>query len=122
MRHKKGNKKLNKPYDQRMALLRGQVCSLFLSGHITTTNARASQVKRLAEKLITRARAGTLHDTREIMKVLYTKEAYLSLKHNVVPAVNHCENGGYLKEYKIGQRRGDGSAMVRLEVPGFSAE
>lgn len=122
MRHQKGNKKINRPFDQRVALLRGMVQSLFLHGHITTTKLRAKQVKKMAEKLITRARAGSLHDTREILKVLYTKESYYSLKHKVVPAVASFNEGGYLKEYKVGYRRGDGSLLVKLEVPGFPAE
>lgn len=76
----------------------------------------------MAERLITRARSGTLHDTREILKVLYTKESYYSLKNKVVPAVSGMAEGGYLKEYKVGYRRGDGSLLVKLEVPGFPAE
>lgn len=122
MRHLKGNKKLNKPFDQRLALLRGQVCTLFLNGHVTTTKARAEQVKRLAEKLICRACSGSLHDTREILKVLYTQDVYFSLKSKIVPLVKDFEKGGYLKEYKVGYRRGDGSLLVRLVVPGFVQE
>ncbi len=122
MRHLRGNKKLNKPFDQRIALLRGQVCTLLLHGHVTTTKARAEQVKRMAEKLICRARTGTLHDTREILKVVYTYEVYLSLKNKIVPLVKDFNKGGYLKEYKIGYRRGDGSLLVKLVVPGFEQE
>ena len=76
----------------------------------------------MAEKLITRARSGTLTDTREIMKVLYTKDSYYSLKHKVVPAVASHNEGGYLTEYKVGYRRGDGSMLVKLEIPGFPEE
>ncbi|MEP0813863.1 MAG: 50S ribosomal protein L17 [bacterium] len=119
MRHKRGNAKLNKPWDQRVALLRGQVSSLLLHGHITTTKVRAREVKRIAERMITRARAGAVHDMREAMKVLYTKEVLYSLEKNVLPAVKDRTDGGYLKEYKVGFRRGDGSLLVRLVVPGF---
>lgn len=122
MRHKRGNKKLNKPYDQRLALLRGQVATLFLHGHITTTKARAKQVKRMAEKLISKARTGKLHNIRDVMKVLYRKNVYYSLKSKVLPAVEDKENGGYLSEFKVGHRRGDGALLVKLEVPGFPEE
>lgn len=122
MRHQRGNKKLNKPFDQRLALLRGLVCTLFLHGHVTTTKARANQVKRLAEKLITHALSGTLHNTREVMKVLYTRDVYYSLKHKVAPLCKGKDKGGYLNEYKVGFRRGDGALLVKLVVPDFSVE
>jgi len=122
MRHQRGNKKLNRPFDQRLALLRGQVSLLFLHGHVTTTKARAEQVKRLAEKLIAHAMSGTLHGTREVMKVLYTRDVYYALKHKVAPACHAKDKGGYLKEYKVGYRRGDGALLVKLAVPDFPVE
>jgi len=122
MRHQRGNAKLNKPWDQRVALLRGQVSTLLLHGHLTTTGARAQEVKRIAERLITRARSGKTHDSREIMKVLYTKDVLYSLKNKVLPAVKNRTNGGYLNEFKVGYRRGDGAVLVRLEVPDFPEE
>ena len=122
MRHKRGNAKLNKPWDQRVALLRGQVSSLLIHGHVTTTAARSQEVKRIAERLITRLRSGEVHDSREAMKILYTKEVLYSLKNKVLPAVKDREKGGYLAEYKVGFRRGDGALLVRLEVPDFPVE
>lgn len=56
MRHKVGKRKLNKPTDQRMALLKNQVQALFLHERVVTTEARAKEVRSMAEKLITRAK------------------------------------------------------------------
>lgn len=59
MRHKVGKRKLNKPTDQRMALLKNQVQALFMHERVVTTEARAKEVRSLAEKLITRAKQDT---------------------------------------------------------------
>lgn len=59
MRHKVGKRKLNKPTDQRLALLKNQVQALFLHERVVTTEARAKEVRSLAEKLITRAKQDT---------------------------------------------------------------
>jgi large subunit ribosomal protein L17 len=59
MRHKVGKRKLNKPTDQRMALLKNQVQALFMHERVVTTEARAKEVRSLAEKLITRAKVDT---------------------------------------------------------------
>ena len=60
MRHKVGKRKLNKPTDQRMALLKNQVQALFMHERLVTTEARAKEVRSLAEKLITRAKVDNL--------------------------------------------------------------
>lgn len=73
MRHRVQGRKLNLPSDQRMALLKNQVRSLIATGHIVTTEARAKEVRRMAERLITRAREDTVHNRRQAAKVLATK-------------------------------------------------
>lgn len=116
MRHKKGNRKLGKPFDQRLALIRGQVDALFQHGRLTTTEARGKEVRRLAEKLITRAKRGGLNDLRYINRFLYTKRAYLNLKNEIVPAVGERKSG-FVSLVRLGYRRGDGAKMVRLYLP-----
>jgi len=64
MRHKVGNRKLNLPTDQRMALLKNQVQALFMHERVETTEARAKEVRRLAEKLITKAKQDTVANRR----------------------------------------------------------
>jgi len=70
MRHKVGNRKLNKPTDQRMALLKNQVQALFLHERVETTEARAKEVRRLAEKLITRAKQDTVANRRLVERYI----------------------------------------------------
>lgn len=66
MRHKKAHRKLNKPTDQRMALLKNQVQALFMHERLVTTEARAKEVRSLAEKLITKAKTDTVASRRYV--------------------------------------------------------
>ena len=70
MRHKVGKRKLNKPTDQRMALLKNQVQALFMHERLVTTKARAKEVRSLAEKLITKAKVDTEANRRYIERYI----------------------------------------------------
>ncbi len=70
MRHKVGHRKLNKPTDQRMALLKNQVQALFLHERLVTTEARAKEVRSLAEKLITKAKVDTVANRRYVERYI----------------------------------------------------
>src|SRR4051812_34578106 len=66
MRHKIAHRKLNKPTDQRMALLKNQVQGLFMHERLVTTEARAREVRAMAEKLITKAKEDTVANRRYV--------------------------------------------------------
>jgi large subunit ribosomal protein L17 len=70
MRHKVGHRKLNLPTDQRMALLKNQVQQLFLHERLVTTETRAKEVRSLAEKLITRAKADSVANRRYVERYI----------------------------------------------------
>ena len=70
MRHKMAQRKLNLPTDQRMALLKNQVQALFTHEKLVTTEARAKEVRRLAEKLITRAKVDTVANRRYVERYI----------------------------------------------------
>ncbi len=70
MRHKVGKRKLNKPTDQRMALLKNQVQALFTHERIVTTEARAREVRSMAEKIITRAKIDTPANRQLVGRVI----------------------------------------------------
>ena len=78
MRHRVQGRKLGLPSDQRRALLFGQVRQLLANGHIVTTETRAKEVRRIAERLITLAREDNLANRRLSMKVLSTQTPYLA--------------------------------------------
>ena len=70
MRHKLSHRKLNKPTDQRMALLKNQVQALFMHEKVVTTEARAKEVRSLAEKLITKAKIDTVANRRYVERYI----------------------------------------------------
>ena len=79
MRHRVQGRKLGLPSDQRRALLHGQVRQLIASNAIVTTETRAKEVRRIAERLITLARQDTLANRRLSLKVLSTQTPYLTV-------------------------------------------
>lgn len=108
MRHRVKNKRLSKATDQRMALLRSLARGLFINGRIITSEGRAKEARRYAEKLITLAREGTLPGIRKIRALLG------EVKIDV--ARFEGRPGGYTRITKIGARRGDGAPRVILEL------
>ncbi|NBV41271.1 50S ribosomal protein L17 [bacterium] len=117
MRHRYGNKKLGKPTDQRIALLRSLVRSLFLHGKIKTTDTRAKEARRMAESLITLGKDGSLHARRQALKVLSDPTVIKFVFDVVVPQFKE-RNGGYTRVTKVGIRRGDAAVVSQLELVG----
>jgi large subunit ribosomal protein L17 len=115
MRHKKNRSKLSRPTDQRLALVRNQVAQLLQHGYVNTTLPRAKAAQSVAEKLITRARRGTLADIRLCARQLPGKAALGSLISKVGPGAGGAA-GGYTKIAKLKYRRGDGALLVRLSL------
>ncbi|NBW66897.1 50S ribosomal protein L17, partial [bacterium] len=75
MRHRKAGRSLRRTSEQRLALLRNLATSLIESGAIETTEAKAKELRPFVEKLITKARAGTLHARRLAGKHVHKREA-----------------------------------------------
>lgn len=115
MRHKLGYRKLSKPTDQRIALLRSLTRSLFEYKKITTTDVRAKEAKRFAEKLITLAKSGDLHSRRLALQKLPDKRIVNDL-FNTLAAQFSERNGGYTRIIKVGFRKGDGAPVSILEL------
>ncbi|MEK9726528.1 MAG: 50S ribosomal protein L17 [Candidatus Margulisiibacteriota bacterium] len=114
MRHKKGNKKLSKPTDQRIALLRSLSLSLINHEKIKTTDVRAKETQRYIERLITLAKRGDLHARRQALKLLPNKDAVKKL-FDVISKKYNDVNGGYTRLIKLGFRRGDASPVSQIE-------
>ena len=110
-----GYRKLGRPTDQRRAMLRNLVTSFLKYGKIETTETRAKETKRLAEKMITLAKKGDLHSRRQVLSYVTEKEVVENLFANVAPKYAE-RNGGYTRIYKMGPRRGDAAELVVLEL------
>jgi large subunit ribosomal protein L17 len=115
MRHAKGNKKLGKPTDQRLALLRSIVRSLFLYGKVSVTVTRAKEAKKMAEKLITLSKTNTLHARRRVESVMGQKQI-VSHIFKTYPDRFEGRPGGYTRVVRTGFRKGDAAQMAVLEL------
>ncbi|ADU52345.1 LSU ribosomal protein L17P [Thermaerobacter marianensis DSM 12885] len=107
--------RLNRPTDQRQAMVRSLVTSLFIHERIETTETRAREAQRLAEHLITLARRGDLHARRQAAAVLYDKQVLKKLFDVIGPRYSD-RAGGYTRVLKLEPRRGDGAPMALLEL------
>lgn len=110
-----GYRKLGRPTDQRRAMLRSLVTSFLKHGKIETTETRAKETRKLAEKMITLAKRGDLHARRQVLAFVLEEEVVQNLFETVAPKYAE-RNGGYTRMYKKGPRRGDGAEVVILEL------
>jgi large subunit ribosomal protein L17 len=115
MRHRKGNAKLSKPTDQRLALLRSLVRALFLSGRIKVTLTRAKEARRMAERLITAAKKNDLNARRKVEKVLADRKLVTTI-FKTIPERFEGRPGGYTRIIRLGARLGDAAPMAMLEL------
>lgn len=120
MRHKKLDKKLGRSPEHRQALMASLVCALIERKRITTSLAKAKQARRLAEKMVTLGRRGTLASRRRAIAKLRKATIVAKLLAEIVPPMAG-RNGGYTRILKLGPRRSDGTEMVLLEWTGIAA-
>ncbi len=115
MRHLKKGRKLNCTASHRKAMLRNIVTDLFRHGKITTTEAKAKELIRWADKLITLAKKGDLHSRRQVLSYVKSQDVGKKLFEIVAPRFQN-RNGGYTRILKIGQRIGDGAEISLVEL------
>ena len=108
-RHGYKGRKFGRETDQRRALTRGLMCSLIKEQSITTTLARAKEIRRETEKLITRAKKGGLFNRRLIIARLNDLETATLLIDKIAPQIKR--DSGYLRIERAGFRRGDNAEM-----------
>lgn len=110
-----GTRKLGKPTDQRMAMLRAMVTDLLESGRMKTTITRAKEVAPLAEKMITLAKKGDLAAYRQALSFI-TKEDVAHKLFNEIADKYTARDGGYTRIIRMGPRRGDAAEMAMIEL------
>ena len=115
MRHKIAGRKLSRPTASRMALLRTAVTDLLRHETIRTTDAKAREIRRMAEKVITKGKRGTLHDRRQAAAVL-TDERVVRKLFDELAARYEDRPGGYTRMVKLGNRNGDAAPMAIVEL------
>ncbi|HBM15508.1 MAG TPA: 50S ribosomal protein L17 [Lentisphaeria bacterium] len=114
MRHRKKTFKIGRTDSHRKSLLANQVCCLISSKEITTTLVKAKETKRIAEKMVTLAKSGTLHDRRRAISKLGDTQAVKILFEEIGPAFKD-RNGGYSRIIQLGPRIGDAAEMCILQ-------
>lgn len=115
MRHRRQGPKLNRDSAHRKALAANLATALLTHGRIQTTEAKARLARGVAERAITLGKEGTLHARRQAIALLRNKPVTYRLFDQVAPAFADV-HGGYTRISKLGQRPGDGSEMVLLEL------
>ncbi|WP_199434404.1 50S ribosomal protein L17 [Qaidamihabitans albus] len=110
----KGARLGGSPSHERL-ILANLATSLFEHGRITTTEAKAKRVRPLAEKLITKAKRGDLHNRRQIMRVVRNKDVVHKLMAEIGPFYDD-RDGGYVRITKTMPRKGDNAPMAVIEL------
>jgi large subunit ribosomal protein L17 len=102
------------PAHQRLVLA-NLAASLFEAEHLVTTEAKAKLLRPYAERLITKAKHGGVHDRRQVIAKLHDKNATHKLFADIAPRYSE-RPGGYLRILKLGPRPGDNAPMARVEL------
>lgn len=114
MRHAVRGRKLGRTTAHRLAMFRNQLASLVENGRITTTLAKAKELRPIAEKLITKGRQDTVHARRQARTWLPNRDHVKTLFDDISPRFVD-RPGGYLRIVKLGPRQGDNAEMAIIE-------
>ena len=110
-----GYRKLGRDSAHRKAMLRNLVIDRLREGRIQTTEFRAKEARRQAEKMITLGKRGDLHARRQAMAYIYDESVVTKLFEEIAPKYADRQ-GGYTRILKLGPRRGDAAEVVFLEL------
>jgi len=115
MRHKVAGRSLGRASGHRKAMFRNLVTDLFDYEKIVTTEAKAKEVRAMAERIVTLAKHGGLDARRQVLAFVYDKKVVDKVFNDL--AQRYAERpGGYTRITKLGPRLGDGATMVQLEL------
>ena len=112
------HRKLGRTASHRVAMFRNQLASLVMTERIVTTLPKAKELRPIAEKVITKAKNGSVHDRRIVGRWLLDRDHIQKLFDVIAPRFATRE-GGYLRIVKLGARQGDGAEMAVLEFVDF---
>ena len=115
MRHLKAGRKLNRTSAHRKALFRNMVTSLIEHEHVRTTDAKAKELRRVADRMITLAKRGSLHARRQALSYIRSRQVVAKLFEEVAARFRE-RPGGYTRTVKLGHRHGDAAPMSIIEL------
>lgn len=117
MRHRKAGRKLGRTSSHLKATLRNMVTSFFEHERIQTTDAKAKELRKIAEKMITLGKRGDLHARRQALSFVRSKKVVKKLFEEIAPRFQN-RNGGYTRIIKAGRRHGDNAPLSIIELVG----
>lgn len=115
MRHNKSGRRLGRKTSHREAMFRNMVTSLLDHGKITTTDAKAKEIRVVAERMITLGKRGDLHSMRLAASVIREKSVVSKLFSTIAPRYKE-RLGGYTRIIKLGVRQGDAAPLSLIEL------
>ena len=115
MKHRVAGRKLSRPTAHRKSLLNGMVTALIRHESIRTTEAKAREVRRVAEKVIGQGKKGDLAARRRAASMLSDKRAVTKLFDELGPRYE-SRDGGYPRMFKLGPRKGDAAPVAIIEL------
>jgi large subunit ribosomal protein L17 len=121
MRHLKQGRKLGRTTAPRKALLRNLATALMEHERIITTEAKAKELRRVADKLVTLGKRGDLHARRQALRVIRSNAVVRKLFDEVAPRFSE-RHGGYTRVLRLGFRSGDAAAMAVIELVDYERE
>ena len=119
MRHLNQGRKLNRTGSHRKALMRNLVLSLIRHGRITTTDAKAKELRRFADRMVTLGKQGDLSARRMAFAFVQSRDAVKKLFDEIAPQFKE-RPGGYTRIVKFDRRRGDSAPLSVIEFTGTS--
>jgi large subunit ribosomal protein L17 len=117
MRHGKSGKKLGRTSSHRKAMLRNMVTSLFKYEKIQTTDSKAKELRKVADKMVTLGKRGDLHARRQAASYVRDSDVVVKLFSDLSERFRE-RNGGYTRTVKTGYRVGDNAPMSIVELIG----
>lgn len=115
MRHNKAGRRLGRTTSHRVAMFRNMVTSLLSNERITTTDAKAKELRSIADKMVTLGKKGDLHAMRQAAAYIRDKKVVTKLFATIAPRYKD-RNGGYTRIIKLGIRPGDNAPLSQIEL------
>lgn len=109
-------RKLNRETHIRRSILAGLTKTVITNGYVVTTEARAKEVRKLVDKMITYGKKGTLVSRRKALAFLHNDARVVDIIFNDLAKKYETRNGGYTRILKLNERKGDDALEVRLEL------
>ncbi len=121
MRHLKSGRQLSRNSAHRWALMRNLITALLREEKIQTTDPKAKELRRWADRMVTLGKRGSLHARRQALSIVQDKAVVRKLFDTIAPRFKE-RAGGYTRIVKVGIRRGDAAQMSLIELVGAEAE